>query len=345
MEQVINVFDFFSGCGGTSLGFQNFGFNIIGGLDFDKDSALTFKKNFPKAYFIEGDIRKIKTSALSIITKRVRKTPLLFCGCAPCQPFTKQRRYIDINDTRKTLLSEFQRFVEYWRPEFIFLENVPGLQKIDKTDDVFKKFTNFLKKREYSFDTLVIKASEIGVPQVRQRFVLVAASKNNKIKPLKEIISKYKGEKLPVVKNYISDLPEIEAGESHSKIPNHASAKLSSQNLIRIKNTPEGGDRRNWPESLKAGCHINYNGHTDVYGRMKWDSPASTLTTKCISYSNGRFGHPSQDRAISVREAARLQTFPDKFVFIGSLTSCARQVGNAVPPLMAERISESFIIN
>ena len=138
-------------------------------------------------------------------------------------------------------------------------------------------------------------------------------------------------------------MPKITAGETHPKIPNHTSARLSPQNILRIRNTPEGGDRRNWSKSLTAGCHKNYKGHTDVYGRMKWDAPASTLTTKCISYSNGRFGHPEQDRAISIREAARLQTFPDSFVFCGSLLSCARQVGNAVPPLMAQRISESFV--
>lgn len=138
-------------------------------------------------------------------------------------------------------------------------------------------------------------------------------------------------------------MPPIAAGEVHPVIPNHWAAKLSEKNLLRIQNTPEGGDRRHWPNNLKAGCHLNYNGHSDVYGRMKWDAPASTLTTKCISYSNGRFGHPDQNRAISVREAARLQTFPDNFIFKGSLISCARQVGNAVPPLMAQRISESFI--
>lgn len=341
---MIKVFDFFSGCGGTSLGFQNFGFEIIGALDFDKDSAETFRRNFPNAAFIEEDIRKVRPEDLSKIISKKRSTPLLFCGCAPCQPFSGQRRQIKDNDARKTLLSEFQKFVEFWKPDYIFLENVPGLQNINKSDGAFKKFTDGLDKMGYNFNTSIVKASDIGVPQVRKRFILTAALGNRKIKPISSIVTKYQ-KSAPSVKDTIGDLPRIAAGETHPTIANHTSAKLSPKNILRIQNTPEGGDRRNWPESLTAGCHKNYKGHTDVYGRMKWNAPSSTLTTKCTSYSNGRFGHPEQDRAISVREAARLQTFPDSFIFYGSLLSCARQVGNAVPPLMAQRISESFIQN
>lgn len=339
---MIKVFDFFSGCGGTSLGFQKQGFEIVGALDCDKDSSETFRNNFPQAVFIENDIRKTSPEDLSHIINKIGNFPLLFCGCAPCQPFTGQRRQIKHDDSRKNLLSEFQRFVEYWKPDFIFLENVPGLQNINKSGGVFKKFTDSLTRLEYTFDTAIIKASDIGIPQIRKRFILVAASNKHKIKPIKLIVEKYQG-MIPTVKDCIFDLPPILAGEKHPNVPNHATAKLSEKNLLRIKNTPEGGDRRNWPDYLQTECHKDYNGHTDVYGRMSWMAPASTLTTKCISYSNGRFGHPEQDRAISVREAARLQTFPDSFVFSGSLISTARQVGNAVPPLMSERLSECFI--
>lgn len=342
---MVQVFDFFSGCGGTSLGFQNFGFDIIGALDCDKDSAITFRHNFPKAQFIEQDIREVKPEDLNDIIKTPRKEALLFCGCAPCQPFTGQRRDIIKKDSRRNLLSEFQRFVEYWHPDFIFLENVPGLQKVNKSGGVFKKFTDALIRLGYDFDSSVVKASDIGIPQARKRFILIAALKNKKrgIKPLASIVNKYQSTP-STVREWISDLPTIQAGENHPTIPNHVAAKLSPQNLARIKRTPEGGDRRDWPQSLQVVCHKNYRGHSDVYGRMKWDAPAATLTTKCTSYSNGRFGHPEQDRAISVREAARLQTFPDNFIFHGSLHSCARQVGNAVPPLMAEKISDSFML-
>ncbi|WP_017326429.1 DNA cytosine methyltransferase [Synechococcus sp. PCC 7336] len=339
---MVEVFDFFSGCGGTSLGFQNYGFRVIGALDYDKDSAETFRNNFPKVTFIEKDIRQVKPEDLSGILMKQRKTPLLFCACAPCQPFTGQRRLIKENDSRKSLLSEFERFVRYWKPDFIFLENVPGIQNINKSGEAFSGFTELLEKDRYNFDYSVIKASEIGVPQVRKRFILTASSNGRKVRPIKEILEKYSQPETSV-KDWIADLPAIKAGERHQTIPNHAAFNLSEQNLIRIQHTPEGGDRRDWPEGLRVGCHKNYQGHTDVYGRMKWDEPASTLTTRCISYSNGRFGHPEQHRAISVREAARLQTFPDDFVFYGNLGSCARQVGNAVPPLMAQRFSESFI--
>lgn len=341
---MLRVFDFFSGCGGTSLGFQNFGFEIIGALDFDKDCALTFQNNFPNAYFIEDDICSVKTKDLAKVINTTNDMPLMFCGCAPCQPFTKQRRLARPNDERKTLLLEFLRFIKFWKPDYIFLENVPGLQNINKSDGAFKKFTDTLLKLKYNFDCTIVTASEIGVPQTRKRFILTAALKKRSIQPLQNIIQKYDCPPT-TVRNYIADLPPINAGETHPEIPNHSAARLSPLNHKRIQNTPEGGDRRDWPKRLKVGCHKHYKGHSDVYGRMNWDKPASTLTTRCISYSNGRFGHPEQDRAISVREAARLQTFPDSFIFSGSLGACAKQVGNAVPPLMAERISEVFVLN
>lgn len=338
---MLKVFDFFSGCGGTSLGFRNLGFEIIGALDFDKDSAETYRNNFPEAKFIENDIRNVHVEDLSNIIHSFKDSPLLFCGCAPCQPFTGQRRIKKEDDTRKTLLFEFQRFIEFWKPAYIFLENVPGLQKIDKSDGVFKKFTDSLINLGYDFNVSVVKASDIGVPQIRKRFILVAAENGRTVKSIDSIVKKYQGN-TPTVRDCIADLAPISAGETHSVIPNHIAAKLSLKNLNRIKRTPEGGDRRDWPKKMLIGCHKNYKGHTDVYGRMRWNAPASTLTTKCISYSNGRFGHPEQNRAISAREAARLQTFPDDFVFSGALGSTARQIGNAVPPLMAERLSECF---
>jgi DNA (cytosine-5)-methyltransferase 1 len=146
------------------------------------------------------------------------------------------------------------------------------------------------------------------------------------------------------VREWISGFPPIAAGETYAEIPNHRAARLSELNLERIRATPPGGGRFDWPEELMLTCHLGeYNGHTDVYGRMHWDRPASGLTTRCISLSNGRFGHPEQDRAISVREAASIQTFADDFVFFGSLNSMARQVGNAVPVLVAEVFGRYFL--
>jgi len=336
----MKVFDFFSGCGGTSLGFQHSGFNIIGGLDFDMDSANTYRNNFPNARFIHRDIRLVNPDEIQEIIGD-RNTPLLFSGCAPCQPFSGQRKITQKNDPRREMLFEFQRFIQYFLPEYIFLENVPGIQNLNKSSGVFKQFTNSLSELGYIYDVEIVDATSFGVPQTRKRLVLVAGKAGFTIKPISNVLNDNTYDNISV-SEAIHDLPAISAGETHHTIPNHTSAKLSDLNLCRIQNTPEGGDRRNWPENLKVGCHKNYRGHTDVYGRMSWGKPASTLTTRCISYSNGRFGHPEQDRAISVREAARIQTFPDSFIFSGAMNSTAKQVGNAVPPRMAQALTECF---
>ena len=218
---MINVFDFFSGCGGSSLGFQNLGFKIIGALDSDRDSANTFQHNFPKSDFINADIRKVKPEDLSDTIKKAGKGPLLFCGCAPCQPFSNQRKISPIIDKRKTLLSEFQRFVVFWKPDYIFLENVPGLQRIGSSCDVFKKFTNKLSRLKYNFDTAIVQASSLGVPQKRKRFILIASAENYKISSLQSIIDRYSGF-FPKTRDFIHDLPPIIAGETH---PNCKSSK------------------------------------------------------------------------------------------------------------------------
>ncbi len=147
----------------------------------------------------------------------------------------------------------------------------------------------------------------------------------------------------PTVWQWIGHLPPIGAGERHPNIPNHQSAGLSEINLRRIMATPAGGGRLTWPENLRLPCHQDYDGHTDVYGRMRPNEPSTGLTTRCISISNGRFGHPYQHRAISAREGACLQTFPMDFIFEGSLTAVARQVGNAVPVLLAQNVGERFV--
>jgi DNA (cytosine-5)-methyltransferase 1 len=146
------------------------------------------------------------------------------------------------------------------------------------------------------------------------------------------------------VRDAIGMTPPLGAGESDDALLNHRAAGLSPLNLRRIRSTREGGGREDWPPDLYPDCHRDgYEGHTDVYGRLRWDAPASGLTTRCISYSNGRFGHPDQDRALSVREAARLQSFPDTFEFVGSLNSMARQVGNAVPVHLARRFGRYLL--
>lgn len=338
---MIQVIDFFSGCGGTSCGFQAAGLEIIAGLDIDPEAAATYRRNFPEAKFIEGDVRKFEPSILENVINK-REKPLLFAGCAPCQPFSRQNKTNSKNDPRRTLLKDFGRFVEAWMPDYIFVENVPGLQKIQRHGPL-QAFQQLLRKLGYKFECAVVPALWYGVPQTRERLVLVASLHSHvRIPEATHGPDRPQG-MYTTVGDWIRNLPEIEAGQSHPSDPDHVAAKLEELNLRRIRATPEGGGRSSWPDALWLNCHRTHSGHSDVYGRLAWDKQAAGLTTRCISYSNGRFGHPSQDRALSVREAACLQTFPRHYKFEGSVSSKARQIGNAVPPQMAEVFGREFL--
>jgi DNA (cytosine-5)-methyltransferase 1 len=336
----LQVFDFFSGCGGTSVGFEQAGLNICFALDNDPDAIQTFRENFPGAITLCRDIREVPVETLSPIIGK-RGNPLLFCGCAPCQPFSKQNKFQGSRDSRKDLLSEFSRFVDHWLPECVIIENVPGFQHIKKSGPL-QLFVGMLARNRYQWSMGVLAASHFGVPQRRKRFVLVASLVGEPELPVPSHGAK-SGVELSTVRDWISGLPPILAGEVHPMDPDHQAAELSPLNLARIKATPEGGGRLNWPKELWLDCHKTYSGHTDVYGRLSWDKQASGLTTRCISFSNGRFGHPEQDRAISLREAACLQTFPREYRFHGYLQSRARQVGNAVPPNMARALADQVL--
>lgn len=339
---MIQVFDFFSGCGGTSLGFSQAGLKVVLGLDNDPDAAQTFRKNIPGASFIEKDIRKVSTSELAPLM-RMSNGPVLFSCCAPCQPFSRQSRTKSSADPRRSLLAEFARFVTRWKPDYIFVENVPGLQRVETHEGPLGQFIAVLEKLKYSYAVEVLPALSFGVPQKRERLILMASRRPGLSFP--RPTHGTKGRRAATVRDWIGRLPAIEAGEAHPVDPDHRAAGLSDLNLRRIAATPEGGGRDSWPKSLWLDCHKKFDGHTDVYGRLAWDRPAAGLTTRCISYSNGRFGHPQQNRAISIREAACLQTFPLRYRFVGSYESKARQVGNAVPPLMAKAVGRAFLVH
>ncbi|WP_218580203.1 MULTISPECIES: DNA cytosine methyltransferase [unclassified Pseudomonas] len=174
----VDVFDFFSGCGGTSCGFRDIGLNIKMAIDIDYDAIQTFKQNFPDANTIQKDIREVKTDDISHILGK-RENPLLFCGCAPCQPFSKQNRQRTSSDTRSTLLDEFGRFVEAWLPEYVFVENVPGIQRRAANSKTFKNFLGLLDRLGYNHDSKVVEAQWFGVPQRRARLVLIASKKQS----------------------------------------------------------------------------------------------------------------------------------------------------------------------
>ena len=194
-----------------------------------------------------------------------------------------------------------------------------------------------LKEEGYAFDEKIVYAKDYGVPQNRRRYILIASRLF--IPKLPAPTHGNKAGLLPyrTVRDAISHFPYLNAGEENINIPNHKCANLKPILIERIKATPhDGGSRTDWPDNLALKCHQNFTGHTDVYGRMKWDEPAPTLTVKCFSLSNGRFGHPEQDRAISLREAAALQTFCDDYIFYGSMQEIGKQIGNAVPVLLAQ---------
>ena len=217
------------------------------------------------------------------------------------------------------------------------------MQKVQGKSGPFDEFVRALKHHGYHVEHEIIASQDYGVPQMRRRLILIASRLGPISLPPKTHGPDTTHPDFAAVREWIGYLPPIEMGETHPDDPIHRAARLSELNCKRIRALSEGQNRSHWPDELKLRCHTNgYGGHTDVYGRMCWSRPATGLTTRCISLSNGRFGHPEQDRALSVREAARLQTFPMDFVFEGNLASMARQIGNAVPVLLAQRFGEHF---
>lgn len=349
----IRVYDFFSGCGGTSVGFRQAGIQHALAVDSCADAIHTFQKNFPDVPVINEPIEAIDVKSIKAHYSEKAEVKL-FCGCAPCQPFTKQKTNAKTEaatDERRELLTYFSGIVHTCLPELVFVENVPGLQSVSLADrGPFSAFVDQLKEDDYSLAFGVIAAQDYGTAQVRRRLVLVASRLGDITLP-----EPTHGPKRPkayvTVRDVIGSLPPVEHGTEHPdkrKYPNHRAAELSALNLERIKHTGVHG-RRDWPVSLLPNCYKEkedgkrYGGHSDCYTRLAWGGPAPGLTTRCISYSNGRFGHPEQDRAITIREAARLQGFPNSFIFTGSLNSMARQIGNAVPVPVAKAFGRHFV--
>lgn len=344
----MKAIDFFCGAGGLTRGFLNAGIEVILGIDSNAQCRETYEKNNPPARFLHADIHKLSPTELKIV-KNIPSEELLFAGCAPCQPFTKQRREIK-NSNQRTLLGYFARFVEDIRPGQIFVENVPGITKV-QGHSTYRKFRELLDRLNYHTITGTVDAKWYGVPQTRRRFILLAAQS---FKPTLPTISHGPNQQPYItVRDAIGSYPRITAGQTHPITPNHRASQLSPLNMERIKNTPRnGGDRRDWKSHLRLDCHIKrhddghvYKGHTDVYGRMWWDRPAPAITCRFDSLSNGRYGHPSQNRAISLREGARLQSFEDDYIFYGSSKSeLAAQIGNAVPVKLAETVGKHILL-
>ncbi|MCB2196053.1 MAG: DNA cytosine methyltransferase [Bacteroidetes bacterium] len=332
----LKAVDFFCSIGGVTRGFKEAGIDVLGGIDIDASCKETYEKN-NNAKFLSADVSSLdKEKVASFFKVKKNQDDLIFVGCSPCQYYSNIKTDKTKSCQTRLLLADFQEFVDFYRPGYVFIENVPGLD--NKPESPLGKFKKFLVKNDYVFDEGVLNSKYFGVPQNRRRYVLIASRVKKEIKLPKE-----NKNNITTLRQAIGDskkFPSIEAGHIDKSDLKHSSAKLSALNLKRIKATKHnGGDRRSWPENLQPNCYNDHSGHYDVYGRMSWDKPAPTITTRFVSYSNGRYGHPEQDRAISLREGATIQSFPLDYKFYSnSQGTVARMIGNAVPPKLAEKI-------
>ena len=335
------VIDLFCGVGGLTCGLMQSGLNVIAGFDIDATCqyAYTHNNHVP---FHKRNIREITGPELNrLYGQNVLK---ILVGCAPCQPFSQMRSKLgeaNLQDEKYNLLLEYGRLIEEIRPTIISMENVPQLQNTS----VFQTFLNILDRNGYHYDMRVVYCPDYGISQSRRRFVLVGSLLGNI-----EIIPPTHNRNNVPVKDYIGNLPSISAGEIHNGDPLHQSSQLSEINLKRIRASKPGGTWKDWPEELRCACHKRESGQTygSVYGRMRWEQVGPTITTQFFRYGTGRYGHPEQDRALSLREGALLQTFPANYDFIDpavpfSLTSIGRHIGNAVPVRLGEVIGQSII--
>ena len=339
----IGVIDLFCGIGGLSYGMKKRGFNIIAGFDIDETCKYAYEAN-NEAKFLTQDVSTITGQQIRDLFGNSQIK--ILAGCAPCQPFSSYAFKVKEKDSKKyNLLYQFGRLIEESEPDIITMENVSQILSF-KQKPVLNDFVQKLEKLGYYVQYKVVYCPDYGIPQTRKRLVLLA-SRFGKIELIKPT---HTPDNYVTVKQVIGKLPAIQAGEICKKDPLHRARKLSDLNLRRIKATPYGGSWSDWPEELHLECHKKESGKSfgSVYGRMKWDEPSPTMTTLCTGIGNGRFGHPVQDRAISLREAALFQTFPKKYKFFASgkeisTTNASRYIGNAVPPRLGKVTAESII--
>ncbi len=336
---MISCVDLFCGVGGLTHGLAGAGVNVVAGYDIDEACRFAYETN-NGSKFLNKDV---STLTGTDIRKHWNSDQIsLLAGCAPCQPFSTYSRSSRKNrtDDKWELVRHFARIIGETKPDLVTMENVAQLT----WHCVFSDFLSVLK--EYSIWYSIVDCRDFGVPQTRKRLVLLAS----RLGPIE--LSKTRSIRCPTVKATISNLPKLEAGEVDPKDSMHHACRLSPINLKRIRASHPGGTWRDWPKSLRAYCHREDSGETypSVYGRMTWDDQAPTITTQCFGYGNGRFGHPEQDRAITLREAAMLQTFPKTYRFLPRgekvvFNVMGRLIGNAVPVRLGAAIGKTFVLH
>jgi DNA (cytosine-5)-methyltransferase 1 len=355
-------FDLFSGAGGLSEGFRQKGFNILIANDFDRYCEETYRMNHPETTFISGPIQNMKAKLLLNMVNLKKGELDCIIGGPPCQAFSVYNHQRGMHDERSGLFREYLRLVKGLLPKFVIIENVPGMSSVEDGIAI-KEIENGLHTLGYKVEHNVLKAEEYGVPQERKRLIFIGTRLPIVIKwPAPQYGIHIDQKYFTTVGDAIGDLPSLESGTGDEeqeyivppqneyqqmmrfgsiKLYNHTAPLLSDINKERLKYIPQGGSWRDIPEDLlPSGMkRAKRSDHTKRYGRLRLDGLASTILTKCDPHW-GAFFHPTQDRAISVREAARLQSFSDKIKFCGNKSEQYKQVGNAVPVLLAEAIAE-----
>ncbi|WP_062354263.1 DNA cytosine methyltransferase [Pseudoxanthomonas mexicana] len=339
MKQILPVacVDLFCGAGGLTHGLLRKGIEVKAGVDVDPACRFAYEANNKGAKFLERDVESLTIEEISRLFPKNKYS--LLAGCAPCQPFSTYAKGKDTSgDAKWSLLRSFAKMVRKVQPDLVTMENVPQLPK-------HAIFNEFLKAFD-GYDTWqgIVECEAYGIPQKRRRLVFLAS----RLGPISLIPPTHKN-RHPTVADTIRYLPDINAGTAHWNDPLHVAAGMSDLNLERIRQSQPGGSWEDWDEELVADCHRRDSGKSfsSVYGRMRWDEPAPTMTTLCYGFGNGRFGHPEQDRAISLREAALFQTFPRSYRFVPKgetvkFKTVGRLIGNAVPVRLGEVIAMSI---
>ncbi len=336
--QDIAIIDLFCGAGGLSYGFKKEGFSVACGIDVDENCRYAYETNNENTFILQ-DIRSLSPEDLNQYFKEAKVKVLV--GCAPCQPFSTYNR--NNNNPDWALLETFSTLIADTLPDIVSMENVPQLIRFNE-GKVFEKFLSVLRGKDYHIAYKVLSCQDYGLPQKRSRLVLLASRLGSISLPKPTHANNHQ-----TVSDAIGKLPRIEAGQRHEKDALHRSSSLSEKNLKRIKASKPGGTWKDWDIDLVADCHRKETGQTygSVYGRMSWDKPSPTITTQFNGFGNGRFGHPEQDRALSLREGAILQGFPKSYKFFDhkkpmSSGKVSQMIGNAVPVTLGRVIARSI---
>jgi DNA (cytosine-5)-methyltransferase 1 len=352
-----SIFDCFCGLGGLSLGADLAGFRVIGGVDADATAITVYQHSFPNALSLHHNLLQTKPSKVLRSAGISRGDVDVLLGGPPCQPYSINNHQRGTHDARCALIETYLGFVSNLRPNWLVMENVPGFASIE-SGSFLQSLLRSLRARGYHSAFEIVSATEFGVPQRRRRLIVVAGRNVKKLRIAMQELRQRRSNSV-TVGNALGDLPERAALESSYRskpssafqkamrirasntIQNHVASGLGPTNLARIKHVPPGGNWRNIPRRLlpPGMRRARLSDHTTRYGRLRSDQPAFTLLTKCDPHW-GCFLHPTQDRVLTVREAARLQSIPDHIQFSDNLNTNYRLIGNAVPPLLAKGILE-----